>query len=284
MLVLKTQQGRAVPPGGLTLLVGRLPVLFRAGTLNGAPVIAATIALEDEPVVRKAFAARQDLEFYEGADSDFVDALVAAKAGRPAPVPQLNPNTVIVMRLRNDAIRNGWSDVDLDGTGKDFDPGPGGGFSARAGLTLAQLSLCAPPPGWEVASATMYPWDVAGWTPPGIGFKSPNVPSKVPVPVLSTIDGAVVVLPADGSLIQGTPVETVDGDLMLDPDADPEAPFVEVAANADPVDVPAALRGLFDELTDEAGAPPSLSKFKHRAKTAGLVVENIGDVYLALRA
>jgi len=91
-------------------------------------------------------------------------------APKPVPVDQLH---------RTVALRNGWSEGDLEGTGKNGESGKLGGFSPATGLTLADMTLCVPPAGWDELRDTKYPWDVERWLPPGIGFIAPQAPAKV---------------------------------------------------------------------------------------------------------
>ena len=76
------------------------------------------------------------------------------------------------------ALANGWTGEDLAGTGLAGDFGPGGGISARTGLTGAEMALCRPPEGWAAAAATRWPWELLGFRGPGIGWAAPAAPVK----------------------------------------------------------------------------------------------------------
>lgn len=83
-----------------------------------------------------------------------------------------------ILPVAQTAITNGWMAVDLEGTGRNGQPGPEGGCSPTTGLTLAQMALTVPPDDWEAKRATLYPWEIDGWRPPGLDWVAPTAPSK----------------------------------------------------------------------------------------------------------
>jgi hypothetical protein len=64
------------------------------------------------------------------------------------------------------AYAAGWKYDDLRNAGDGNRWGPEGGFGARSGLTMVELSLTRPPADWEAKAETCWPWQVAGWVAP----------------------------------------------------------------------------------------------------------------------
>lgn len=171
------------------------------------------------------------------------------------------------------ALRNGWTMADLTGGGREGDWGPSGGFGMRSALTIAQLALTVPPPGWsdEIAEGA-YPWEIEGWTPPP-GFTPPQVPSrkrKAPEPVLS----ASVVgeqeshgeAPPDAPPDTGAPEEE---EAPADPPTGEESDEGEPTGEPDPdwtEERIASARVLLAKLTEESGKAPNASKAKFHLK------------------
>lgn len=98
------------------------------------------------------------------------------------------------------ALAQGWTPDDLDGAGENDNYGPGGGFSKRTGLTMAQMALSTPPGNWAEEQAAKYPWECVDWKTPGIGFVPPNAPAKVAPKA------------ADPADLPDEPVDTEDGE------------------------------------------------------------------------
>lgn len=77
------------------------------------------------------------------------------------------------------ALRNGWAAQDIAGSGAGGQWGIEGGRGQASGLTAAELSISAPPPGWEELRETKWPWEVLGWARPGLAWAAPALPPKV---------------------------------------------------------------------------------------------------------
>ena len=81
-------------------------------------------------------------------------------------------------RLTLTAIQAGWDVEDLIGTSRGGHADAKGGRSILAGLTLVELALSAPPREWPTKRATLYPWQVSGWSPPTPSWKPQKLPQK----------------------------------------------------------------------------------------------------------
>lgn len=175
------------------------------------------------------------------------------------------------------AIGNGWTMADIQGTGEQFgDPGPAGGHSPVTGLTLAQMALSTPPDGWPDLAKKFYPWEVEGWRMPGIDWVPPKVPSKRAAPTLppeapdpdqKTLDpdAAGDIGPGeiddpeayDLAKAEGRITEIVEADPAVDLDGTAIDPAVVAGYPAEHVD---AVRRMVHQLTAAAGRPPTLNK------------------------
>lgn len=88
------------------------------------------------------------------------------------------------------ARRNGWGYPDMTGAGENNIWDERGGRGERSGLSMAELALCVPPPGWlptagqgDVAPVpglcdTHWPWEVPGFVAPGLGWRPPALKLK----------------------------------------------------------------------------------------------------------
>lgn len=76
------------------------------------------------------------------------------------------------------ALAQGWSALDLEGTGQDGLWGADGGRSPRTGLSAAEMAICKAPDSWEADAPYAYPWEIEGWHPPGHGWVPPICPAK----------------------------------------------------------------------------------------------------------
>lgn len=100
----------------------------------------------------------------------------------PAPPAPARPASVAGSTLSpvvQAALRNGWAAQDIAGSGAGGQWGLEGGRGQASGLTAAELSISAPPPGWEEVRATKWPWEVLGWARPGLAWSAPALPPKV---------------------------------------------------------------------------------------------------------
>lgn len=255
-------------------------VRFRAAWLasDGSMVLAAECSDE---VVLRACRRNPAYSVIEG-DPGFLDADAEPKAvQRVAAV--LDPTPIPVRA----AMVNGWSPVDLLGAGEGGDWGPGGGRSHRSGLTMSEMALSRPPEGWAKAGDTRYPWEVLGWSPPGMDWTAPTAPSKTPMDVESL-----------RALHDGDPDRDADADAADEGEGDPEAladgasdperdeePTAPSKAERKPRRAPKAAAGaalsawsvedrtrattLMSSLIAQ-GTVPSLSKAKHFFKRSNL--------------
>ena len=221
---------------------------------------------EDDDATTAIVARAAQLPRYEVHRADALDikprlaaVLTSAPAASPAPAPVDHVSVAVAA-----AVRNGWRISDLEGTGENNNPGPLGGLSAVTGLTLAQMALCVPPPTWAEASDESYPWQLDGWRPPGEGFKSPSVASKVePAPE-----------PAAEEREEKAELDP-DGDTTVEPGTveDPEA----LAAAVEAGDIAPIEDGVGPELAEEAGAPAAYEGTAGQFAASVKLVEDLRD-------
>jgi len=266
-------------------LPGGIQATFQRGTVQGRSVLFALVD-DDHP---GCAAARAKLEARTDNKFDVIDGapdVVASVTPQGASVPVKNAGLHPAAQA---ALANGWSALDLVGTGRTPNPGPDGGPRNRSALSQAQMALCSPPDDWEAKSADFYPWEIAGWTPPGQGFKPPNAPPKhTPVvnpedvsdAVLLDNEGNPVVPNADGANLEGAAVEDDPDAPRLDADDDDAGdddgrvngagdavPQALIEAGYAPEHIE-ALIALTAELAD--GALPSMSKLNYHLKNRKL--------------
>lgn len=179
-----------------------------------------------------------------------VQAVVAPAGGDPAPVM---PPPVAA------AFRNGWRMADLTGLGSRRAPdgtevedyGPGGGFSAVSGLTVAQMAVSAAPPRWDELDERFWPWEIDGWVPP-LDFVPPGVPKKAGAPVDEPLVPPAPVVPPDVGAGE------VKNDTVIEPA--PTAPVDPTALDGWSSEDIAAARATLADVDAQAGGEAPLQR------------------------
>lgn len=180
--------------------------------------------------------------------------LVAEGKGLPKPVE--------VAPMIRAALHNGWTSADLEGAGTDEQWGPDGGLSATTGLTMADMALCTPPPAWDKLRDTRWPWQVAGFKPPGDGWIHPILKDK---DVPDAADPESVEAEAKAAEVAANPViEVVDDDQPL-PD-NPEKLLSEFSQEQKEK----AIVILAKLIHAAGGERPTYNKLNYRLRKAGL--------------
>lgn len=229
------------------------------------------------------------------------DALAAISGPKQASVesPVRSGVPAIVESVR----RNGWDYPDVTGAGEGNVWDERGGRGERSGLTMAELALCVPPPGWfsttERATEpepgqrdpfwpwkapglcdTHWPWEVPGFAAPGLAWRPPVLKLKrkladeappvdeSPQPVPS--DLAETDLGEAGSLEPGpAPVDEGASKPRRAPRKPPETRTEEVLVDVAPERQETAIQKLLSLWTADNQAP-SLGKAGHALKKSGL--------------
>lgn len=219
MIILK--RDRRTPVGGDYILhVCGLELRFQRRTLQGQQVVAAIVP-DGHPecaTLRERFAGQPDLwDIAYGIDDD---DLLDEPNEQPVDFGRAALSPVIAA-----ALSAGWSVNDLLGAGENDEPGLKGGRSSTTGLTMAQMAMASPPPNWRDVCEVAWPWDVEGWTPPGLNFKAPDLPPKAVLRDIET--GEVVKPPEDGSPILARVVPDIPEAPRLTQPTEPEKPKPE---------------------------------------------------------
>lgn len=172
------------------------------------------------------------------------------------------PATNEVPPMVRAALHNGWTQAEVASTGRDGQWGPEGGLSEITGLSAADMALCVPPPGWSAAAESRWPWQVAGFQPPGDQWIHPELPNKEP---LRTDPAAVSV-----EAVSEEPEAKTGGFITVDDaPAFRDAPVSALSEFSEPQRVQAIV--VLAELVHESGgARPSYNKLNHRLRKAGL--------------
>lgn len=181
------------------------------------------------------------------------------------------------------ALKRGWTEDDLSGTGNGGDFGEAGGRSMSSGLTCAEMALSDPPPRWAVLAGKVYAWQVEGWQPPGIGWEPPT--GLIDRVVADDDDDDDDDAPVDADTDTDTDTDggdaPIDGNGDGDGDGDGDAPAALAAYAPEKVD---ALLALMRQAIADGGSLPTVHKFRYLAGKAGLSpVSNDAYDVLALR-
>lgn len=109
------------------------------------------------------------------------------------------------------AFTNGWTLVDLWGTGAGEKWDEQGGRSPRTGLTVLEMAMTVPPPSWSCQWVEEhYPWEDLAFRKPHPDWAPANVPPKGNKPTVAPV------------MVAGEPQGLKEAALVLPPD--PQAP------------------------------------------------------------
>jgi hypothetical protein len=213
----------------------------------------------------------------------WVDAAAVALATAPLPV---TPDLAIdADPTREAALRQGWKPRDLEGAGRNGNPGADGGRSTLTGLMLSEMALCEPPKDWNQLRGAAYPWDAVEWKPPSSSWRAPadlvkNKRAEAEAAVQAALD-------VDGKLEEP----------QADPDTDPDseenhvpAEAVTTATNGDGdllatygprATVEGAIAVIRELTAAKSGTQPSINQARYHLKKHELPTPK-EDVYSAL--
>jgi len=247
----------------VTIVLAGVSVVTRRARLPDGSVCMAAQVGRTEPQDRRVLQAARKMGWRQFADDVGITFLDDDPADAPVPKSETVEPVVtavkdagmpIVVEL---ALGNGWTAEDLAGSFKGEIPGVRGGHGAN-GLTMAESSLCTPPPDWKTLRETKWPWECAGWRPPGINFTPPAVTPKVKAAAdkpnyhLGEVeDKAALLDPEDPSSIE--PGEIADPEAYEQAKAEGRITEIEEPATPDQADEPEDLDDETRALLDEYG-------------------------------
>lgn len=191
----------------------------------------------------------------------------------PAALPPATESPVDVMRAR--ALELGWLADDIAGLDRPLD------VSMITGLSLAEHTLCAPPPTWSSEREGRYPQDCLDWHAPP-AFVPRSLPPKVepePEPEPEELAPEDVVEP---EVVEETP----EAEAELEKATEPEPVDVddEALASYGTAEQVAEARAVIADLAEKkGGATPSLQQSNYYLRKADLPTAD-SDEYAALTA
>ncbi|MGB0972875.1 MAG: hypothetical protein ACPGVG_18245, partial [Mycobacterium sp.] len=162
-----------------TIQFGSHSLLFVRAVLRstGAPAMACKIDGDvPKEVSDQVRLMRSSYRFVNESDFISIDGIATdpVKAeDAPAATNRTPPAATIIDQMRESALASGWTEEELEGTGKGGHPGIEGGSSPITGLTVSLMAICAPPDSWAEKRDEHYPWELDGFQLDG--FQAPQV-------------------------------------------------------------------------------------------------------------